>query len=279
MRISAKATDGAAMDDAMKLTTADASAPAKATCHFMDHPLPSIERDPAAALWRDFEDRLSLIANRSRSFLLFLFASRLGSLPELNAHRARGAASRHARTAAKRGAIRNQRSRARRQEPTMARDFEDHCWKDVIDADTIAIYQAYRRQTYVGDNPAVLAIDLYNKAYQGGNRPVREVNRLHEGSCGENAWNAIEPTRALLAAARKAGLPVFYTTRHADTDGVRSTNRRMGAETEGLYHIKDELAPMPGELVVYKERASGFFGTPLIAHLRKVGADSLIIFG
>jgi len=55
----------------------------------------------------------------------------------------------------------------------MAREFEDHCWKDVIDADTIAIYQAYRRQTYVGDNPAVLAIDLYNKAYQGGNRPVR----------------------------------------------------------------------------------------------------------
>ena len=125
---------------------------------------------------------------------------------------------------------------------------------------------------------AALAIDLYNKAYQGGNRPVREVNRLHEGSCGENAWNAIEPTRALLAAARKAGLPVFYTTRHADTDGVRSTHRRMGAEAEALYHIKEELAPLPGELIVYKERASGFFGTPLIAHLRKAGADSLIIF-
>jgi hypothetical protein len=29
----------------------------------------------------------------------------------------------------------------------------------------------------VGDNPAVLAIDLYNKAYQGGSRPVREVDR------------------------------------------------------------------------------------------------------
>jgi hypothetical protein len=28
------------MDDAMKLTTADASAPAKTTCHFIGHPLP-----------------------------------------------------------------------------------------------------------------------------------------------------------------------------------------------------------------------------------------------
>ena len=161
----------------------------------------------------------------------------------------------------------------------MARDFEDHCWKDVIDADTIAIYQAYRRQTYVGDNPAVLAIDLYNKAYLGGNRPVREVDREYSGSCGEHAWKALEPTRMLLAAARRAGLPVVYTTRHADTGGVRSTHRRIGAEAETLYHIKAELAPAPGDLVVYMERASAFFGTPLIAHLRKLGADSLIICG
>ncbi len=57
----------------------------------------------------------------------------------------------------------------------MARDFEGHCWQDIIDADTIAIYQAYRRKTYVGDNPAAPAIDLYDKAYQGGNRPVRST--------------------------------------------------------------------------------------------------------
>ena len=161
----------------------------------------------------------------------------------------------------------------------MARDFEDPCWKDIVDDEILEIYEPYRREVHVGRNPAVLAIDLYNKAYQGGSRPLREVNGRYPGSCGENAWNAIEPTRALLVAARKAGLPVIYTTRHADTDGVRSTNRRMGKEAEELYHIKEELTPLPGELVIYKERASGFFGTPLIAHLRKIGADSLIILG
>jgi maleamate amidohydrolase len=160
----------------------------------------------------------------------------------------------------------------------MSRDFEDHCWKDIVSEEILEIYEPYRRETRVGRNPAVLAIDLYNKAYQGGNRPVREVNRHHEGSCGENAWTAIEPTRALLAAARRANLPIFYSTRHADTL-VRSTHRRMPAETEELYHIKQEVAPIPGEVVIYKERASAFFGTPLIAHLRKSGADSLIIFG
>ena len=161
----------------------------------------------------------------------------------------------------------------------MARDFEDHCWKDIVDDEILEIYEPYRREVHVGRNPAVLAIDLYNKAYQGGSRPLREVNRRYPGSCGENAWKAIEPTQALLAAARRAGLPVIYTTRHAETDGVRSTHRRMGKEAEELYHIKEELTPLPGELVIYKERASGFFGTPLIAHLRKIGADSLIILG
>ena len=87
----------------------------------------------------------------------------------------------------------------------MARDFEDHCWKDLFDPDTIEIYQAYRRRTYVGDNPAVLAIDLYNKAYLGGDRPVKEVDREFSGSCGENAWRAMPPTQSLFAAARRAG--------------------------------------------------------------------------
>jgi nicotinamidase-related amidase len=161
----------------------------------------------------------------------------------------------------------------------MARDFEDHCWKDVVDADTIQIYQAYRRKLYVGDNPAVLAIDLYNKAYQGGSRPVAEVDREFSGSCGENAWAALPPTQKLFAAARRAGIPVIYSTRHADTGGVHSTNRAIGREREDIYAIKAELAPEPGELVVYKERASVFFGTPLIAHLQMKRIDSLIICG
>ena len=91
------------------------------------------------------------------------------------------------------------------------------------------IYQAYRRQIYVGDNPAVLAIDLYNKAYLGGNRPVREVDREFSGSCGEHAWKALPLTQKLFAAARRAGVPVIYTTRHVDTGGVQSTNRNMGS--------------------------------------------------
>ena len=125
----------------------------------------------------------------------------------------------------------------------------------------------------------MLAIDLYNKAYLGGNRPVVEVDREFSGSCGENAWRALPPTQKLFAAARDAGVPVIYSTRHVDTGGVQSTNRNLGNLADDIYDIKDELAPQPGELVIYKERASAFFGTPLIAHLQMKGIDSLIICG
>jgi nicotinamidase-related amidase len=157
--------------------------------------------------------------------------------------------------------------------------FEDYCWKDVVDPDVLEIYRSYQRQLRVGPRPAVLAIDLYNKAYQGGDRPVREVDRLFGGSCGENAWKAMEPTLLLFAAARRAGIPIIYSTRHADTGGVQSTNRNLPAESEDLYAIKEEFAPQPGDLVIHKERASVFFGTPLIAHLRRLRVESLILFG
>jgi nicotinamidase-related amidase len=87
------------------------------------------------------------------------------------------------------------------------------------------------------------------------------------------------PTQALFAAARRAGVPIIYTTRHVDTAGVHSTNRSIGREAGDTYGIKAELAPAPGELVIYKERASAFFGTPLIAHLQQKRIDSLIICG
>src|SRR5262249_58603538 len=124
------------------------------------------------------------------------------------------------------------------QEHIMARDFEDHCWKDVIDADTVQIYQAYRRKIYVGDNPAVLAIDLYNKAYRGGDRPVKEVDREFSGSCGEYAWKAMAPTQTLFAAAPPARGPVLHTTRPVDAGGVHSTTPNIRRHVHRTHAIK-----------------------------------------
>lgn len=163
--------------------------------------------------------------------------------------------------------------------------FEDHCWQDVIPPEVLDIYKHYKRDLYIGPRAALLAIDLYELAYQGGAKPVAEVARDYPSSCGVHAWEAIAPTQKLFAAARAAGMPVFFTTSEtrsaAKPGAVRATNRHMAQSqrTEDVYAIRPEFAPQPGETVIFKQRASGFFGTPLIAHLTQLNIDTVIICG
>jgi nicotinamidase-related amidase len=161
--------------------------------------------------------------------------------------------------------------------------FEDHCWKDVVSEEILEIYGHYKRDTYVGRRPALLAIDLYNLVFEGGAKPVAEVVKEFPSSCGVHAWNAIKPTQQLFAAARAGGLPVIYTTtetrREAKPANVHATNRRIKKIDPHAYEIYEAFKPEPGDLIIYKERASGFFGTPLIAHLNMLGVDSLIVCG
>ena len=54
----------------------------------------------------------------------------------------------------------------------MTDDFEDHCWKDVVTPEDLETYAFYRRKTFVGPDPALLAIDLYEVVYAGGAREL-----------------------------------------------------------------------------------------------------------
>jgi maleamate amidohydrolase len=161
--------------------------------------------------------------------------------------------------------------------------FEDHCWQDVVSADVLELYAHYARTTFVGNAPALLAIDLYELAYQGGPHSVSEVAKAYPSSCGENAWSAITPTQRLFAAARSVGLSIFYSSAETRTDAsvkaVRATKRRGIPIDPALFEIKEEFAPQPGDVVIRKQRASAFFGTPLIAHLTQLGVGTVIVCG
>ncbi len=162
-------------------------------------------------------------------------------------------------------------------------DSQDHCWRDVIPEDVQNLYAHYRRESEFGPAPALIAIDLYELAYQGGARPVFEVAKTFPFSCGEYAWAAIEPTRSLFAAARAAGLPIFYSTSDMRPDSrpkaVRATKRRGIPLDAALFEIRPEFQPQPEDTVIRKSRASAFFGTPLAAHLTQLGVRSVIMFG
>jgi maleamate amidohydrolase len=162
-------------------------------------------------------------------------------------------------------------------------DFENHCWKDVVPADVLDIYTHYVRKTFVGPAPALLAIDLYELAYQGGARPVADLHKTYPSSCGENAYAAIEPTRRLFAAARAAAIPVFYSTQDTRPDSlpnrINATKRQRPSRNPADYAIKAEFKPQTGDVVITKQRASAFYGTPLLAHLTQLGVQTLLVCG
>ena len=165
----------------------------------------------------------------------------------------------------------------------MTWEFEDHCWSDVYSPEDLELYKHYQRDTYIGERPALLAIDLYNMAYAGGSKPVHEVAKEYPSGCGEYAWDAIEPTKQLFSLARARGFPVIYTTgegrREARPTTIRSTNRRPGKTVDDPFGIFEAYRPEAEDIVVYKQRASAFYGTALVAHLTQLRIDTVIVCG
>lgn len=114
---------------------------------------------------------------------------------------------------------------------------------------------------------------------------VHDLQRYFVGvfSPESPVWRlAAANTRALLVAARSAGIPVVYSAQPGDQDP-----RERGLLCElwgpGLGHdgtdIVAEVAPHPGELVLTKHRYSAFARTDLEAWLRTRGRDQLVITG
>src|SRR5207247_167700 len=104
--------------------------------------------------------------------------------------------------------------------------FNDHCWRGVIPEADLELYSGWRRETFVSARPALLAIDLYDLVYRGGPHSPYELNARYPNSCGIYAHRAIAPTKRLFAAARRAGIPIFYSTQD-----IRPHNRPPGAES------------------------------------------------
>jgi len=140
-----------------------------------------------------------------------------------------------------------------------------------------------------GDHPVILSIDNYRSVLGDTPTELVEAVKTWPASTGLAGWRAIGHITTLLSAGRAAGIPVVHITGlQPMTSGVRSWGRGYGVapptSPEGQrlarsFEIVEEAAPEPGEAVLSKTAPSAFFGTPLIAHLRALGADTLIVCG
>src|SRR6476620_4686103 len=143
----------------------------------------------------------------------------------------------------------------------------------------MAVVDAYYRERGIfqgrfgfGASPALVIIDMAygwtDPAYAGGSA------RLDA---------AIAAIQKLLSAARAKKLPIIYTTSWARaaqqiksaadfSPGFRQWDERASA-------IDERVRPLPTDLVIEKEHASAFAGTPLVGHLIERRVDTLLITG
>jgi nicotinamidase-related amidase len=163
------------------------------------------------------------------------------------------------------------------------KEFNEHCWKDVVPQADLDVYSMWRRETFVGPKPALLAIDLYESVYRGGPHLPSEINDRYPGTCGIFAHRAIAPTKLLIAAARRAGIPVFFCTQETRPNnrpaGAISTKRQTERPPPDYFAIYKEFTVEPSDIVIWKQRASAFQSTPLASHLTLLDVSSLIVCG
>ncbi len=86
---------------------------------------------------------------------------------------------------------------------------------------------------------------------------------------------------ALLAKARRAGVPVIYANDHVGrwrSDSAALIARCTASSRAGAALVRS-LAPVESDYIILKPRHSAFFGTPLAALLDELRVDTLILAG
>jgi nicotinamidase-related amidase len=132
---------------------------------------------------------------------------------------------------------------------------------------------------------AVVVIDMQNDM-------IRPEGKIAQAGNDMSGMNRILPRCvAFIEEARSVGVPVFHvqtiTLREGRSDSP-SWLRAKGAMVrtgdfciEGTWgaDICEEVAPLPGEVVITKHRSSAFRGTDLDMKLRAAGIGTVVVIG
>jgi maleamate amidohydrolase len=165
-------------------------------------------------------------------------------------------------------------------------------WNQFLTERDKAVFAAsgYGARGGFGKRPALLVIDV-NYAFCGDRpEPILESIKRWRNSCGEESWTAVAAIRTLIDKAHEKGLPVIYTTgtRREDNwdSGSWSWKNSRGGEAPRVpssnidgNQIVEEIAPAAQDIVVLKQKPSGFFGTNMASYLTLLGCDSVVVTG
>ncbi|MEM9682070.1 MAG: isochorismatase family protein [Pseudomonadota bacterium] len=152
-------------------------------------------------------------------------------------------------------------------------------WSDFIPPDELATYAKgkFGERVGFGQRAALLNIDttfmFVDPAYP---------------QCGDGDPELVAAITLLTEVFRALDLPIYYSRRDDRSHPIRRGmwNDKLGIADEMIYsrdpradEWPEEYAPREKDVVVYKNKASCFFATPLESFLRYDGIDTIVICG
>ncbi len=151
-------------------------------------------------------------------------------------------------------------------------------WDDVIPANERPVFDTAGMggaRVGFGERSALVIVDM-SYAFVDSAFPLGD---------SRDGWPAVAAIQRLQAAAREAGLPIFYSTAIWKAGVVetglwkRTPEVHRALRDPKAYRIVDELAPREGEPVVTKNVPSAFFGTDLLRMLVMQRVDTVVVTG
>ncbi len=143
--------------------------------------------------------------------------------------------------------------------------------------------RGFQRRIGFGSRPALVSVDLANAWTRPGNPFTCDQRAMDE--------EIIPGMQRLLAAFRERGLPVVHVTTAYEITDRNAAFTDMGLwhckipveavclEDPSLWAIDSRIAPVEGEHLLLKKRASAFHGTHLAGLLRAAGVDTILVTG
>jgi len=124
-----------------------------------------------------------------------------------------------------------------------------------------------------GARPALIVIDMARWWLEPGQQIGSNLETVLDGTC------------RVLAAARAAKVPVFFTTYDYDAADPPNPHHKKfmlkikPGQEEEFYALHPRLERRPGEKLLRKKYASAFAGTNLLNMLAALSVDTLIVTG
>ncbi|MBM3606969.1 MAG: isochorismatase family protein [Alphaproteobacteria bacterium] len=165
-------------------------------------------------------------------------------------------------------------------------------WDEYLTARDKNVFEAsgFGASAGFGKRPALLIIDVSYGFAGDKPEPILESIKRWSNSCGAESWEAIARIGELRTAFHDRKMPVIYTTGVTREDGwdigswAWKNNRVQESVPKAdqnldVNEIVAAISPAPQDIVILKQKPSGFFGTNMLSYLTLLGCDSVIVTG